>query len=265
MATDYSKKKNAELEELLKARSLPHTGKKAELISRLQQSDKDAASAAAKPATSSKTDIIPPEDEIDWDDDAIAADIPTTNTTDTSIPAKSATTASAAVAIAAGGKGQAPNPTAVPNQIPTSEPFKTDDITVAAPGDPIPETATKPTDATTTDKPASEETPAPAPKPPTDYTAHIPLSTTESELEKRRKRAERFNITPASPSSDDAKKLERAKKFGTADPAEKEKQSVVKGLDEALPERRKRGRGVDDVDGGRGGGSGRGGKRANKG
>ncbi|KAL8630725.1 hypothetical protein Q9189_003566 [Teloschistes chrysophthalmus] len=32
MTTDYSKKRNAELEEILKARSLPHTGKKAELI-----------------------------------------------------------------------------------------------------------------------------------------------------------------------------------------------------------------------------------------
>ncbi|KAL8782421.1 MAG: hypothetical protein Q9213_005385 [Squamulea squamosa] len=244
MATDYSKKKNAELEELLKARSLPHTGKKAELIARLQQSDKDAA-AAAKPTATSKPDI-PPEDEIDWDDDALAADVPTTKTTATDIPAKSATTPSAAVAVAAGGKGQAPNPTAVPNQIPTNEPFKTDDLTVKAPGEPIPETKT----AAVTTKPTEE--PAPA-KPPTDYTAHIPLTTTEEELEKRRKRAERFNITA---DAEATKKLERAKKFGGADP----EKPVVKGLDEALPERRKRGRGADD-DGGRGGKRGRGGRR----
>ncbi|KAL8877947.1 MAG: hypothetical protein Q9198_004144 [Flavoplaca austrocitrina] len=247
MATDYSKKKNVELEELLKARSLPHTGKKADLIARLQQSDKDTAAAAksagTKTVTTSKPDI-PIEDEIEWDDDAIAADIPTTNTTNTDIPAKSATTASAAVAIAAGGKGQAPNPTAVPNQIPTDEPFKTDDLTVSAPGEAVPEV--KSADATA--KPADE----PPPKPPTDYTAHIPLSTTEEELEKRRKRAERFNVTA---DAEATKKLERAKKFGGADP---EKPSVVKGLDEALPERRKRGRGADD-DGGRGG------KRASKG
>ncbi|KAL8858243.1 MAG: hypothetical protein Q9178_005255 [Gyalolechia marmorata] len=239
MATDYSKKKNAELEELLKARSLPHTGKKAELIARLQQSDKQDAAAKptdTKPTTTSKTDI-PPEDEIDWDDDAIAADVPTTNTANKDIPARSATTASAAVAIAAGGKGQAPNPTAVPNQIPTEEPFKTDDLTVKAPGETIPEQ--KDDDATA--KPAEA---APA-KPPTDYTAHIPLTTTEEELEKRRKRAERFNITA---DAETTKKLERAKKFGGADT----EKPVVKGLDEALPERRKRGRGADD-DGGRGG------------
>ncbi|KAL8769642.1 MAG: hypothetical protein Q9209_004439 [Squamulea sp. 1 TL-2023] len=243
MAIDYSKKKNAELEELLKARSLPHTGKKAELISRLQQSDKDAA--AAKPTTTSKPDI-PPEDEIDWDDDALAADVSTTKTTATDIPAKSATTPSAAVAIAAGGKGQAPNPTAVPNQIPTDEPFKKEDLTVKPPGEPIPEIKT----ANATTKPTEDAPPA---KPPTDYTAHIPLTTTEEELEKRRKRAERFNITA---DAEATKKLERAKKFGGADP----EKPVVKGLDEALPERRKRGRGADD-DGGRGGKRGRGGRR----
>ncbi|KAL8852496.1 MAG: hypothetical protein Q9221_002620 [Calogaya cf. arnoldii] len=251
MSTDYSKKKNAELEELLKSRSLPHTGKKADLIARLQQSDKEAS--AAKPATS-KIDIPPiVEDEIDWDDDAIAADIPTTNTdtTSTSIPPKSASTPAAAVAIAAGGKGQAPNPTAVPNQIPTSEPFN-DDFTVKAPGESIPEA--KPT-TTTTDTTTKPEEPA---KPPTEYTAHIPLSTHEEELEKRRKRAERFNIPT---DAEAVKKLERAKKFSGTNEAEKP--SVVKGLDEALPERKKRGRGVDD-EGVRGGKRGRGGWRGER-
>ncbi|KAL8691728.1 MAG: hypothetical protein Q9224_004110, partial [Gallowayella concinna] len=206
MATDYSKKKNAELEELLKSRSLPHTGKKAELIARLQQSDKDAAAAKPSPAkpSTSKTDI-PPEDEIDWDDDAIAPEIPTTNTANTDIPAKSASTPAAAVAIAAGGQGQSANPAAVPNQIPTDEPFKSSDITVKAPGDPVPEPAK--TEAATTTK--EEEAPA---KPPTDYTAHIPQTTTSEELEKRRKRAERFALP--STDAENIKKLERAQKFG---------------------------------------------------
>ena len=37
---DYGKKTVAELQEILKGRSLPHTGKKAELVSRLTEADK---------------------------------------------------------------------------------------------------------------------------------------------------------------------------------------------------------------------------------
>lgn len=39
---DYAKKTVAELQEILKSRSLPHTGKKAELIARLSEADKVA-------------------------------------------------------------------------------------------------------------------------------------------------------------------------------------------------------------------------------
>ncbi|KAI4200780.1 MAG: hypothetical protein LQ350_003688 [Teloschistes chrysophthalmus] len=263
MTTDYSKKKNAELEELLKARSLPHTGKKAELIARLQQSD--MGNASTKPAAATKE--IPPEDEIDWDDDAVVPeDTPATSKTTSktsvaTIPAKAATTPAAATAIAAGGQGQAPNPTAVPNQIPTSEPFKSDDLTVKpsdAPAttttDPPPSDA-KPTTTAPTDSTPAAETTEPT-KPPTDYSAHIPPSTYEGEAERRRKRAERFGIVTTAAENDTAKAaaedaikaLERAKKFGTG-----EGKPVVKGLDEALPERsKKRGRGGED-EGGRGG------------
>ena len=60
MAQDYAKLKNAELETLLKQRGLPHTGKKADLVARLQDDD---AKATVKVA------VDHPEDEIDWDDD----------------------------------------------------------------------------------------------------------------------------------------------------------------------------------------------------
>lgn len=40
---DYQKKTVAELTEILKGRSLPHSGKKAELIARLNEADKAAA------------------------------------------------------------------------------------------------------------------------------------------------------------------------------------------------------------------------------
>ncbi|KAL9600203.1 MAG: hypothetical protein Q9219_003346 [cf. Caloplaca sp. 3 TL-2023] len=265
MAVDYSKKKNAELEELLRARSLPHTGKKAELIARLQQSDKDSAvtpttSAITKPTTTTTTDI-PAEDEIDWDDDAVAPEIATTNVTGLDVPAKSATTPAAATAIAAGGKGQAANPAAVPNQVPTDEPFKSDDITVKAPAASIEEAsaATEVKDA----KEAAETIQEPA-KPKTDYTANIPVTSLDEEIEKRKQRAARFGIVTdgaqkdsAKVAADDAvKALERAKKFGTADASK----PTVKGLDEALPERKKRGRGGEE-DGGRSKKRSRGGRR----
>ena len=46
---DYAKKTVAELQELLKARSLPHTGKKAELVSRLSEDDKSKQSVEVEP------------------------------------------------------------------------------------------------------------------------------------------------------------------------------------------------------------------------
>ncbi|KAL8979329.1 MAG: hypothetical protein Q9177_006172 [Variospora cf. flavescens] len=257
MSTDYSKKTVADLQEILKSRSLHHTGKKADLIARLQQADKDAASIA-KPTTSD----IPAEDEIDWDDDAGVAGVTTPNVASTDVPALSATTPAAAAAIAAGGQGQAANPTAVPNQIPTDEPFKTDDITVKAPGDVTDEVSTAAKTKAADETTKTTEQPA---KPPTDYTANIPQTSLDDEIEKRKKRAARFGIVTDGAEKDSAKAisedaikaLERAKKFGTADASK----PAVKGLDEALPERKKRGRGAEE-DGGRGNKRSRGGRRA---
>lgn len=45
---DYAKKTVAELQEILKSRSLPHSGKKAELIARLNEAD----AAAEQPGMS---------------------------------------------------------------------------------------------------------------------------------------------------------------------------------------------------------------------
>lgn len=39
---DYAKKTVVELQEILKARNLPHTGKKAELVARLTEADQEA-------------------------------------------------------------------------------------------------------------------------------------------------------------------------------------------------------------------------------
>ncbi|MCJ1336133.1 hypothetical protein MMC09_001409 [Bachmanniomyces sp. S44760] len=233
MATDYSKKKNVELQELLKSRSLPHTGKKDELVARLQHYDKEHSSTqdgSSKPAFTTKSVAKPAtaaEDEIDWDDDAVIQ-TPTTksdpNTT----------------ALAAGGIGQPTNPTAVPNQATDTDPSTTTDLTVE--GKP-----TSPSKAT--GKPTEPAEPA------EDFSSHLASTTLDAELAKRQKRAARFGIKETDEEA--LKAIERAKRFGTDNA---EEGVAVKGLDEALPERRKK-RGREEKGGEENGVAGGGGKR----
>ena len=218
MSTDYAKKKNAELEDLLKARSLPHTGKKADLIARLQQYDTEQAAKSTAATTAGA------EDEIDWEDDAAAAE-PT-----------------GAAAIAAGGLGQPANPTAVPNQVVDTDPSKTNDLTVVDP----PAPTTEDTKAAAAAASSVEDIKAAeADKKKSLPDTGIQATSLDDELAKRQKRAARFGIQESD--ADALKALERAKKFGTGDKGDR---VAVKGLDEALPERtargQKRGRGGDD-------------------
>lgn len=213
MATDYTKKKNAELEDLLKSRSLPHTGKKADLVARLQHYD---AEQAKKTSAAASTDTKAPagtEDEIDWEDDAGAA-----------------ATVTGSVATEAGVIGQPPNPIAVPNQAVDTDPSKTDDLTVDPPA------------AHLENEKAKLATNAETSKAPVDFVSGMGSTTVDEELDKRKKRAARFGVQETD--EDALKALERAKKFGTDDSANK---GAVKGLNEALPERGfKRGRGRGD-------------------
>lgn len=228
--TDYAKKTNAELAELLKARGLAHTGKKAELVARLQESDAaatttpttaDADAAAATSTTETAAPATATEDVIDWDDDADIAVKPTSE--------------ASAAALAAGGIGAVANPTAVPNQVVDTEPEKTDDLTVA--------TGAEDTTATATETAAPE--PVVEKK---DYSQGLGMTSREEEIAKRKARAAKFGIEY----DDTADK--RAAKFGTGEAASG---AGVKGLDEALPERGPRKRGREDVEAG----AGRGGKR----
>jgi SAP domain-containing ribonucleoprotein len=84
---------------------------------------------------------------------------------------------------------------------------------------------------------------APAPEAPKqDFSIGIQQTDAEKEAAKRAARAKRFGISE----DEEAKKLaERAKKFGLD-----ANETVVKGLDSALPERRQK-RGREDRDGGR--------------
>lgn len=52
---DYAKKTVAELTEILKSRNLSHTGKKAELVARLNDADKEAEETGESSASRPKT------------------------------------------------------------------------------------------------------------------------------------------------------------------------------------------------------------------
>ena len=249
MAMDYSKKKNAELEDLLRARSLPHTGKKADLIARLQQHDREQTQASSNSKTATKlTSNVKPsttlasDDEIDWDGETAPLGSTTTNTTSAQ-PQKAVPTEAPALSIAAaGGKGQPPNPRAVPNQSPAIDPSTTSDLTVTNPS----------TDAHVPPTDSDSKTTA---QPAADFTRGLGATSLDSELEKRKRRAERFGVKPSEGSEDAIKALERTKKFGTAKTGDEgegggEGEKVVKGLDSALPERSARKRGREGQGGG---------------
>lgn len=260
MATDYSKKTNAELVEILKSRNLTHTGKKAELVARIQEDDtKNNGGEPAPAAPAAKTDVA--DDVIDWEDD----DVPVEGTTKPS-------TEAGAAAIAAGGKGQVSNPAAVPNQKLDTDPAATDDLKVEAAGgeagkDAAPEQETEGAAAPAGEEgapdAAQEEKPAP------NFAKGLPITELEEELRKRKARAEKFGITEDSQAAiaQAEQNIERAKRFGTG--ADANASVGVKGLDEALPQEKTRKRGRNEEQGGRGGKrrnfGGRGGNRPRRG
>lgn len=226
---EYIKMKNADLEALLKGRGLPHTGKKAEMVERLQKDDEKSASKSAAGA----------EDEIDWDDEVEEAAAAPVAPTEEPVTTNEETVANA------GGKGQPPNPQAVPNQVADINPAATDDLSVQPPADGA---------AAASADTKTEEPKEPAP----NYSIGLAATNLDEEIEKRKKRALKFGIKVED--DEGLKKLERAKKFGAVGPPQ--------GLDEALPERnRKRGHEAGDEAGGnkRREGGGRGGARGGRG
>lgn len=224
MTTDYSKKTNAELVEILKSRSLPHTGKKAEMVARIQEDDASKANnSAAAPAPAPKGDTA--DDVIDWEDDEV--------------PTETAKPSTEAAAPAPAENTEAPNPQpdvagAAPEE-PKAEPKGAEGETQEGSGQP---TATA----------QAEEKPA------TNYAKGLPVTELEEELKKRKARAEKFGITEDSQAAiaEAEQRLERAKRFGAE--AEVPANAGVSKLDEALPSEqpRKRGRGQNDQ-GSRGG------------
>ncbi|PVH97935.1 hypothetical protein DM02DRAFT_64253 [Periconia macrospinosa] len=221
---NYDSQKVPDLKALLTERGLPTTGKKSDLIDRLTKDDeKKAETPSSAPAK------IHPEDEIDWDDEEETPAEPAKAAAPSS--EKEETTAAAPasepeVTAKAGGTGQPPNPQAVPNQKADIDPSTTDDLSVKPP----------------TDQTEAAEAESKKEEPAVDFTKGVAASNLDEEIEKRRKRAERFGLKIDE--DPNVKLLERAKKFGNSGPP--------KGLDEALPERERRKRGREDnEDGGR--------------
>lgn len=286
MPTDYSKKKVVELEELLKARSLPHTGKKADLIARLQEADlkrnsstANAAPVASAPKSSIATKPVPApapapaptpaaaEDMIDWDDETnthaappATQPAPSKSTSaapkteakkkSVEVPAPSpttATTTSTTGSAKPAGAGAALNPVAVPNQVAAIDPSKTNDLTVTSP---VPKTTpASPSKPKATATAETSET-APTPTATETYTSNLPSTDPKAELAKRAARAARFGITDAGAKESDATAAD-AERQKALEREKKfgavEEESVTAALDRALPDRgTKRGRGAED-------------------
>lgn len=214
MADNYSKLKNAELEQLLKDRGLPHTGKKAEMVARLQEDDKTKSSGAASTSAQATSNTVPAEDQIDWDDDNKDGQ----NTAITGVTT-TATSEPAAAAIAAGGTTRADNPISVPNQVSAVDPSTTNDLTTSI--------------APSTDAPSTSEAIKP---PPANFSANLAATDIDAEIAKRKARAKKFGLNETD--DETLQKLERAKRFGNGAASE----PVALGrLDQALPEKRERG------------------------
>jgi SAP domain-containing ribonucleoprotein len=182
---DYSKLKVAELKEELGKRSLPVSGKKEELVARLLESEGKSKSTA----NADLGDLAPPEDDYDWDEPA------TKTYSSMEIQVTGSTTKSETKAAPAPSSVSAPSaakPAGAPKQ-PLEAP-----------------------------KPSSETT---AKSPPVAASTEATDEALAAELEKRKRRAERFGI----PLADSVKALERAKRFGTTETTLDESKKEARG------------------------------------
>ncbi|KAF3095006.1 hypothetical protein TWF102_007405 [Orbilia oligospora] len=198
--TDYNKLKVADLKEQLALRGLPLIGKKDELVSRLVADDATKASNPPNGESSSE----PAKEEAP----VVASVTSATETpveqhdtkTDTTAPSESVPEPASAAPIEGEKKKFA---------------FKrlADEFEAPAPNEV-----------------AKPEQPK-APEPVESFTAGLATTNTDSELEKRKKRAARFGV----PVTDSIKLAERAKRFA-ADGDDSNKDTTIKALDSALGE-----------------------------
>jgi len=216
-ATDYTKLKNAELEALLKQRNLPHSGKKAELVKRLEESD---AQGGSKHQT---------EDEIDWDDE------PSTNAANKNNNGNKADQNTATADTTA-------KPSSTVEQNGQSKP--TESKASVEPSNQDKAAEAQKISITTENADSTSSTTAA--KPEVSYSAGLASTSIDDELARRAARAKKFGMPV---DEEVTKALERAKKFGSnKEPEKGDTPNSVGGLDKALPEKRGRGEKRDRKD-----------------
>ncbi|KAK6537015.1 hypothetical protein TWF281_001219 [Arthrobotrys megalospora] len=201
--TDYNKLKVTELKEQLTARGLPTTGKKDDLVSRLAADD--AAKASNQPNGESSAEPVKE-----------AAPAPVSSTTETQ-DEKNETKKDTTVAPPA----SAPEPSATGPIEGEKKKF-----TFKRLADEFDAPAPKETEPVKPEEPKAAE-------PAESFAAGLASTDTDSELEKRKKRAARFGV----PVAESSKLAERAKRFA-ADGDDSNKDTTIKALDSALGENR---------------------------
>ena len=262
-----------DLRELLSKRKLPTNGKKEELIARLEASDRDADLAEPAPVADPTAHLPSAEEyEINWDEDDTAA-----------TGAKSAKSALAKpevtkVAATSSSEGAVTTATVGTEQSKTEEQASKDgkkpftfkrlaeqftDLPSTKKPDNKKAKSEKPKEAPAMavvevkadEAPAEPEAEVKQAAPEPTFAAGLAPTPLEAELEKRKARAARFGAEQTDPkAAESLKKLERAARFGGGGTTGDAESTVgVKGLDQALPERKGKRAGEHGSSGGRGG------------
>lgn len=240
---DYAKMLVPELKELSTKRGLSNKGRKEDLIQRLVENEK-----AAGPVQSKSTPAAPTSES------AAAKPLPAASSpakpkaappAAATSPSKSASKPATAASKSESNTGKTVKPaaasTTADQKTATAETTSPEPANAKAPAPPTAAVKDKATTSSTEDKPGPESAPQ-------DYSTGLPSTSVDEELERRKKRMAKFGpVDGASTDTDANKALERQKRFGGgADAGAGNDKVGLSRLDQALPERRKRGRGAED-------------------
>ena len=271
--THYATLRVTDLKDLLSKRKLPTNGNKAELVARLEAADREATPPAPAPAADAVAHLPSAEEyEVNWDEDDTTATGPKSAKLAPSKPesadVKKALSTPREQSRAAGTKGSGMK---VADKTASTEPEGKKPFTFKRLADQftdLPSTKTteikktpsmpdipKATSATSSENPALLQKTEAGVKPATQeqsFSAGLAPTPLQVELEKRKARAARFGAEQVDPNAAESlKKLERAARFGSTNTHGDAGDAIVgvKGLDQALPERKVK-RAGDHVNGG---------------